>query len=441
MGRAVFPDDGDDEEDDPWAVEEVRIPVEMAADGHHAFRVWSDDDDDVDDARASGAVPGSIPLERTLREASATETEIETAVLRGLSDAKARVRRGAGRAATDAAERRDAPKTPEKGEAEATVAVRLRRAGKDRTRNRRRRRRVVRRKRRVVRRKRGGEARRVRRAGRALDPRGGRGGDARSARRARRRPCSAPARRRRELLKRARASVSSSVSFLPARTPRTWRRTWTRRTRHPMTPGRMPRMETPRMERREERTSFLRAGSSRPRRTSAAYRAAFRATRTTRRVGWRRRRRVPSWMRSAVTPTRCPSPAGRASRASPSGRFAILERPVRPPLPRRVRAARPGSFAVGARAVGGRARSGEQLRHRGEAHGRCQRPRGRGIFPRARRAGGRAGLVLLLPRGARRGDAVQGPSAGGEAGLRRAQLGGRGAAFARRTGEAAHRWR
>ena len=121
MGRAVFPDDGDDEEDDPWAVEEVRIPVEMAADGHHAFRVWSDDDDD-DDARASGAVPGSIPLERTLREASATETEIETAVLRGLSDAKARVAEELRRAANDAAEARDAPKTPEKGETE-TVAV------------------------------------------------------------------------------------------------------------------------------------------------------------------------------------------------------------------------------------------------------------------------------------------------------------------------------
>jgi len=53
MGRAVFPDDGDDDEEDPWAVEEVRIPVEMAADGHHAFRVWSEEDeDDDDDARA-----------------------------------------------------------------------------------------------------------------------------------------------------------------------------------------------------------------------------------------------------------------------------------------------------------------------------------------------------------------------------------------------------
>jgi hypothetical protein len=53
MGRAVFPDDGGDDddasasedaEDDPWATEEVRIPVDMAMDGHHAFRVWSDDD-------------------------------------------------------------------------------------------------------------------------------------------------------------------------------------------------------------------------------------------------------------------------------------------------------------------------------------------------------------------------------------------------------------
>jgi len=128
MGRAVFPDDGDDDEDDPWAVEEVRIPVEMAADGHHAFRVWSDDDDDDDDddARASALpVPGSIPaLERTLREASATEADIETAVLRGLSDAKARVAEELRRAANDAAEARDAPKTPpgEKGETE-TVAV------------------------------------------------------------------------------------------------------------------------------------------------------------------------------------------------------------------------------------------------------------------------------------------------------------------------------
>ena len=124
MGRAVFPDDGDDDEDDPWAVEEVRIPVEMAADGHHAFRVWSEeDDDDDDDARASGAVPGSIPaLERTLREASATEADIETTVLRGLSDAKARVAEELRRAAKDAAEARDAPKTPEKGETE-TVAV------------------------------------------------------------------------------------------------------------------------------------------------------------------------------------------------------------------------------------------------------------------------------------------------------------------------------
>ena len=125
MGRAVFPDDGDDDEDDPWAVEEVRIPVEMAADGHHAFRVWSeDDDDDDDDARASSKpVPGSIPaLERTLREASATEADIETTVLRGLSDAKARVAEELRRAAKDAAEARDAPKTPEKGETE-TVAV------------------------------------------------------------------------------------------------------------------------------------------------------------------------------------------------------------------------------------------------------------------------------------------------------------------------------
>ena len=102
----------------------------------------------------------------------------------------------------------------------------------------------------------------------------------------------------------------------------------------------------PPTERREERTSFLRAGSSRPRVSRATYRATFRAMWTTRRVGWRRRRRVPSWMRSAATPTRCP-PRPDALLARPRvDRFAILERPVRPAVPRRVRAARPGGLRL-----------------------------------------------------------------------------------------------
>ena len=116
MGRAVFPDDGDEGidvtlDDDPWAVEEMRIPVDMAMDGHHAFRLWSDDDEDDDDA-----APGST-LQRVAREAAATEAEIEAAVRRGLSDAKARVAEELRTAANDAS-----PRIPEKGETE-TVAV------------------------------------------------------------------------------------------------------------------------------------------------------------------------------------------------------------------------------------------------------------------------------------------------------------------------------
>ena len=79
--------DGDDADDaDAWAVEEVRVPVEMELDGHHAFRLASD----VDESELASAF-GESSLERTLREAAATEAEVEAAVLRGMAEAKARV--------------------------------------------------------------------------------------------------------------------------------------------------------------------------------------------------------------------------------------------------------------------------------------------------------------------------------------------------------------
>ena len=115
MGRAVFPEhlDDADSEDDPWAVEEVRIPVDMAMDGLHAFRLWSDDEEEDDDE--SGLNPGLRTLDRAVREAA--EAEIEAAVRRGLSDAKARVAEELRTAASDAS-----PVIPEKGQTE-TVAV------------------------------------------------------------------------------------------------------------------------------------------------------------------------------------------------------------------------------------------------------------------------------------------------------------------------------
>lgn len=79
--------DGDDADDaDAWAVEEVRVPVEMELDGYHAFRLASD----VDESELASAF-GESSLERTLREAAATEAEVEAAVLRGMAEAKARV--------------------------------------------------------------------------------------------------------------------------------------------------------------------------------------------------------------------------------------------------------------------------------------------------------------------------------------------------------------
>ena len=126
MGRAVFPDDGGDDddasasedaEDDPWATEEVRIPVDMAMDGHHAFRVWSDDDEEEE---REEAVPGSDPLERVAREAAAPKAEIEAAVLRGVADAKARLAQELENAADATA--REKRSLPLKGETE-TVAV------------------------------------------------------------------------------------------------------------------------------------------------------------------------------------------------------------------------------------------------------------------------------------------------------------------------------
>ena len=126
MGRAVFPDDGGDDddasasedaEDDPWATEEVRIPVDMAMDGHHAFRVWSDDEEEEE--REEG-VPGSDPLERVAREAAAPKAEIEAAVLRGVADAKARLAQELENAADATA--REKRSLPVKGETE-TVAV------------------------------------------------------------------------------------------------------------------------------------------------------------------------------------------------------------------------------------------------------------------------------------------------------------------------------
>ena len=125
MGRAVFPDDGGDDddasasedaEDDPWATEEVRIPVDMAMDGHHAFRVWSDDEEEEELA----SVPGSDPLERVAREAAAPKAEIEAAVLRGVADAKARLAQELENAADATA--REKRSLPVKGETE-TVAV------------------------------------------------------------------------------------------------------------------------------------------------------------------------------------------------------------------------------------------------------------------------------------------------------------------------------
>ena len=124
MGRAVFPDGDDDDasasedaedDEDPWATEEVRIPVDMAMDGHHAFRVWSDDDEEEE----LFSVPGSGPLERVAREAAAPEAEIEAAVLRGVADAKARLALELENAADAAAREK---RFPSKGETE-TVAV------------------------------------------------------------------------------------------------------------------------------------------------------------------------------------------------------------------------------------------------------------------------------------------------------------------------------
>lgn len=82
-----FGGEGDDDADaDAWAVDEVRVPVEMELDGRHAFRLVSD----VDESELASAF-GESPLERTLREAAATEAEVEAAVLQGMAEAKARV--------------------------------------------------------------------------------------------------------------------------------------------------------------------------------------------------------------------------------------------------------------------------------------------------------------------------------------------------------------
>ena len=88
-GMSGFIGGEDDADADAWAVEEVRVPVEMELDGHHAFRLASDVDESESGALASAF--GESSLERTLREAAATEAEVEAAVLRGMAEAKARV--------------------------------------------------------------------------------------------------------------------------------------------------------------------------------------------------------------------------------------------------------------------------------------------------------------------------------------------------------------
>jgi len=101
-----------DADADPWLTEEVRVPVEMAPEGRHAFTLTSDPE--------HGA---HAPLFRSSMAAAAglaaTEAEVEAAVLKGMAEAKAALAEEL-RAAAKAANSDPAAK-PEKGDTEVVM--------------------------------------------------------------------------------------------------------------------------------------------------------------------------------------------------------------------------------------------------------------------------------------------------------------------------------
>ena len=106
----------DGEELDPWLTEEVRVPVDMATDGRHAFTLTSDPEHGAHAPLFNSSMAAAAAAATA---AAATEAEVEAAVLKGMAEAKAALAEEL-RAAAKAANSDPAAK-PEKGDTEVVM--------------------------------------------------------------------------------------------------------------------------------------------------------------------------------------------------------------------------------------------------------------------------------------------------------------------------------